>query len=118
MKKSKSSVLSLRGRRLIRNILGSRSFVFSVFIMMSEKFVCFSVIIACYFLFSKGAKAQECGNVKYTSGLIYGGEYIQRGQYPWLCAIHDTVSDEFFCGSTLISKKHVLTGEFFLGKRC
>ena len=61
-------------------------------------------------------QAQECGNVKYTAGLIVGGDYIQRGQYPWLCAIHDTVSDEFFCGSTLISKKHVLTGEFFFSE--
>jgi secreted trypsin-like serine protease len=76
--------------------------------MISEKLTCFSVIIGSLFLLTS---AQECGNVKYTSELIYGGEYAKRGQWPWLCAVHDTVSDEFFCGSTLISKKHVLTGE-------
>lgn len=76
--------------------------------MFSWKLSCFSVIIGSFLL---TADAQECGNVKYTSELIYGGEYAKRGQWPWLCAIHDGVSDEFFCGSTLISKKHVLTGE-------
>jgi secreted trypsin-like serine protease len=80
--------------------------------MISEKFLNFSVIVGSFLLFTNVVEAQECGNVKYVSGLIYGGTYAQRGQWPWLCAIHDTTSDEFFCGSTLISKKHVLTGEF------
>lgn len=79
--------------------------------MISEKLVCFSIIIGSFLLFTNVVQAQECGNVKYTSGLIIGGEYAKRGQWPWLCAIHDSTSDEFFCGSTLISKKHVLTGE-------
>jgi secreted trypsin-like serine protease len=76
--------------------------------MISEKLTCFSVIIACLFSF---ASSKEGGSGKYTTGLIHGGEYAKIGQWPWLCAIHDSVSDEFFCGSTLISKKHVLTGE-------
>lgn len=81
--------------------------------MITEKLVCFLAIVGSFFLFTN---AQECGNVKYTSGLIIGGEYAKRGQWPWLCAIHDATSDEFFCGSTLISKKHVLTGEFAASK--
>lgn len=80
--------------------------------MILEKFLCLSAIIGSFLLFTNVTEAQECGNVKYTSELIYGGDYAKRGQWPWLCAIHDATSDEFFCGSTLISKKHVLTGEF------
>lgn len=57
------------------------------------------------------AIAQECGNIKYSSELIFGGKYAKRGQWPWLCTLHDSDSDEFFCGSTLISTRHVLTGE-------
>lgn len=57
-------------------------------------------------------KAEECGNVKYSSELIYGGNYTKRDQWPWLSSLHDVDSDEFFCGSTLISARHILTGEW------
>lgn len=57
------------------------------------------------------ALAEECGQVKYSSELIYGGVYAKRGQWPWLCTLHDVESDEFFCGSTLVSSRHVVTGE-------
>jgi secreted trypsin-like serine protease len=55
--------------------------------------------------------SQECGVVKYTSELIYGGQYAKKGAWPWLVALHDSKTDEFFCGSTLVSPKHVLTGK-------
>lgn len=64
-----------------------------------------------FLLVIKYVTAEECGNVKYSSGLIFGGTYAKQGQWPWLCTLHDTTSDEFFCGSTLISSRHVLTGE-------
>lgn len=57
------------------------------------------------------AVSQECGIVKYSSELIFGGTYAKRGQWPWLCTLHDSTSEEFFCGSTLISAKHVVTGK-------
>lgn len=63
------------------------------------------------------ATAQDCGNVKYSSELIFGGKYAKRGQWPWLCTLHDQESDEFFCGSTLISTRHVVTGEFKILKK-
>lgn len=59
--------------------------------------------------------SQECGVVKYTSELIYGGQTSKKGAWPWLVALHDINTEEFFCGSTLVSDKHVLTGKnFFL----
>jgi secreted trypsin-like serine protease len=39
---------------------------------------------------------------------------FERGSYPWMVAlmyIKDTKSPSFFCGGSLISKKHVLTGK-------
>lgn len=54
---------------------------------------------------------QECGNVKYSSELIFGGKYAKRGQWPWLCTLHDSESDEFFCGASLISNRHIVTGK-------
>lgn len=59
--------------------------------------------------------SQECGVVKYTSELIYGGQTSKKGAWPWLVALHDINTEEFFCGSTLVSDKHILTGKnFFL----
>lgn len=70
-----------------------------------------SICLAIILKLAVVAVAQECGNVKYSSELIFGGKYAKRGQWPWLCTLHDTESDEFFCGSTLISNRHVMTGE-------
>lgn len=78
--------------------------------MIKLKLLCLSLVACCVIT----VEAQECGNVKFSSELIYGGEYAKRGQWPWLCTLHDTESDEFFCGSTLISSTHVLTGEFII----
>lgn len=74
--------------------------------MQSVKFILLTIIISC----ASTINAQECGNVKYSDGLIYGGNYTKRDQWPWLCSLHDVESDEFFCGSTLISSRHVVTG--------
>lgn len=55
-------------------------------------------------------ESQECGVVKYTSELIFGGQTSKKGAWPWLVALHDMTTEEFFCGSTLVSDKHILTG--------
>ncbi|CRK96378.1 CLUMA_CG009795, isoform A [Clunio marinus] len=73
--------------------------------MNSKNLSLLVVFISC-FLFCVG---EECGTIKYSSELIFGGQYAKRGQWPWLCTLHDSTSDEFFCGSTLISSQHVLT---------
>jgi secreted trypsin-like serine protease len=75
--------------------------------MSSKRIFLYFVIVQCVII----ALAQECGIVKYSSELIFGGDYAKKGQWPWLCTLHDVESEEFFCGSTLISNRHVLTGE-------
>lgn len=82
--------------------------------MLKVKLFYLSLIVCCAVI----VEAQECGNAKFSSELIYGGEYSKRGQWPWLCTLHDIESDEFFCGSTLISNRHVLTGELSKQTEC
>lgn len=44
-------------------------------------------------------------------GLVIRGNRTKRGEFPFLCALYDIEEDEIFCGGTLITTKHVLTGK-------
>ena len=59
----------------------------------------------------KSLDSQECGRVKVGTSFSVGSEYATRGQWPWLAPLFYRKDDEFFCGSTLISKRHLLSGE-------
>lgn len=64
---------------------------------------------------SSGLSAGDsCGIVKTTleiRSLIFGGEEVKRGEWPWLVAIFqiDTFGTNFACGGNLISRKAVVT---------
>lgn len=48
--------------------------------------------------------------------LAVGGNYINRGECPWLCAIFVETSfsePKYLCSSSLITNKFVLTGKHF-----
>lgn len=51
----------------------------------------------------------QCGTFKIRTGFSYGGQVSERGRFPWLGALFDTNDQTFFCGSSLISQRHVLT---------
>ena len=53
----------------------------------------------------------QCGQRVVVSGLIVGGNETKPGEWPWLVALTLNPSHSFFCGGTLISEKHVLSGE-------
>lgn len=55
-----------------------------------------------------------CGATSGISGLIVGGEKLGRGKFPWLVALMYVKEKEamFSCGASLISTRHILTGEF------
>lgn len=38
--------------------------------------------------------------------------YKENWEWPWLSAFIDRASGKFFCGGSLISKQHILTGRF------
>ena len=53
----------------------------------------------------------DCGIGGGSSGLIVGGNAIERGQWPWLGALYSINATEktFICGSTLISANLLIT---------
>jgi hypothetical protein len=69
-------------------------------------------VIFCVLFFH--ANSQECGKQHLGTELILRGNTSVTGQWPWLAPffqIKDDSSEEFVCGSSLISNLHVVTGE-------
>jgi secreted trypsin-like serine protease len=73
-----------------------------------ESFVIF-VAICCIFV--AGEESKYCGRKFSASGLIFGGNKTQSNEWPWLVALVNWPKNEFFCGGSLISSKHVVSGE-------
>lgn len=55
----------------------------------------------------------RCGIKNYTRSLIVKGSITQRGEWPFLTALHEVEREKFsfFCGGSLITEQHVLTGK-------
>ena len=43
--------------------------------------------------------------------IVGGGPLDDRTKWPWLVAFTHNEENEYFCGGSLISKRHVLAGE-------
>lgn len=54
--------------------------------------------------------------MSFASGLVLGGKRTDRGQWPFLVALRHIIHKRFFCGGSLISSKHVLTGLLLISK--
>lgn len=52
----------------------------------------------------------ECGRVNVTKPLIRGGNVTHRGEWPFIVALYEVSPSKYICGGTLISDRHVLTG--------
>lgn len=52
----------------------------------------------------------ECGTAYFDRPLIAYGKPTRRGEWPFLAALFKFNGPEFFCGGSLISDRHVLTG--------
>lgn len=59
------------------------------------------------------ATDSECGETKaiILSVRIFNGEQTSHGEWPWMASLFYSY-DEFFCGGSIISQYHLLTGEF------
>lgn len=68
-------------------------------------------LILAYFIFHNPINASSCGLQKGVYPLIYGGKYVNTGQWPWIVPLFYTHNDGFFCNSNLISSQHLITGE-------
>lgn len=57
------------------------------------------------------AGEEECGQRKSVNPLVFGGTAVSSGDFPWVVPLIRKFNNKFFCGSNLISRQHVLTGE-------
>jgi hypothetical protein len=53
----------------------------------------------------------SCGQVNDITPRIFDGTETSRGQWPFLVALYHLENEKFFCGASLISTQHVLTGD-------
>lgn len=53
----------------------------------------------------------ECGKARTIHGLVVGGVLVERGEWPFLVSLQHIESKSHFCGGSLITEKHVVTGD-------
>jgi hypothetical protein len=54
---------------------------------------------------------QKCGLRSVGEGNVWGGENTKINAWPWLVAFLYRPFEEFFCSGSLITAKHVVSGE-------
>lgn len=73
------------------------------------------VVLSCLVSVTVATNAKECGIVETESaGPIASGNETARGKWPWLVALFQIKPIkiyQFLCDGSLISAKHVLSGE-------
>lgn len=67
-------------------------------------------VSACHFSEIHQVNAVNCGEVILARPLIVNGTVTLRGEWPFIVALYQVKHPKYFCGGTLISHKHVLTG--------
>lgn len=92
---------------IVNSIIGIGIVCASVFAMIYKWQVEFLILFASFALIE--SNQGQCGVVSTSKGLISGGRVSERGKWPWVAALFDTKTQKFFCGSSLISSRHVLT---------
>lgn len=83
--------------------------------VFSEKsFLNFAFVLAVLVCISQfgiiEVRGDYCGSVDILDPRISGGSETKRGEWPFLAALYYVEQLQFFCGGTLITRQHVLTG--------
>jgi hypothetical protein len=58
---------------------------------------------------------RECGMVKVGIPFLLGGDFSTKGQWPWFASIIRSENNNLICGSSIISKRHLLGGKNVFG---
>lgn len=66
---------------------------------------------SCYEVFSLTVKCGKRKNGNRVNPLVFGGNFTEPGDWPWMGPIFLSSNDRYFCGSSLISNRHTLTGK-------
>jgi secreted trypsin-like serine protease len=70
------------------------------------------VTLPFYLIFIELSRTSEnCGNRRGVALLSIGGKQSEKNQWPWLVAFVHTQANTFFCGGSLLSERHILSGE-------
>lgn len=90
----------------------------TVLCFKNEKMKFFIAKILIFVLYSGSIQSQDslnCGTAKRNSGFIVHGDQFKRGDFPWIVALLYTgfSPPSYFCGGSLISSRHVVTGKIF-----
>lgn len=54
---------------------------------------------------------ENCGKKPVSVGLVFGGVYSRRHSWPWIVNFQRVIDNQVFCGGSLVSVKHVVSGE-------
>jgi secreted trypsin-like serine protease len=73
-------------------------------------------ILVFFITFLATCNGQNCGRVKVEGALSIGSEYAVKGEWPWLVPLLRNDNDKYFCGSTIVSEMHLLTGKIAIFK--
>lgn len=64
------------------------------------------------FLLFVNSSYGDCGvQVTKSKGFVYNGAKAEMGEYPWIAPLFTVRRGEFFCGSSIITERHLLTGK-------
>lgn len=71
------------------------------------------LLCAVFFVYSDlfQVEGQQCGVKSGFVATIFGGERVEKGEWPWMVAFIHRKEEVFFCAGSLVSKKHILSGE-------
>lgn len=69
------------------------------------------IVCAALLLDIRLVNAVNCGEVNLARPLIIAGSDSVRGEWPFAAALYRVDDGAYFCGGTVISHKHILTGK-------
>jgi secreted trypsin-like serine protease len=70
------------------------------------------ILLVFILIFVEFSESYEiCGDRRGVALLSIGGIPSAKNQWPWLDAFVHTQANSFFCGGSLVSERHVLSGE-------